>query len=68
MPVTKSYDKKKGCYHIAKTERNIKKYAGQIGRQLGAGLLVDLAKQVMKARLKWKNYCKEDIDWLMKQI
>ena len=76
MAIAKEYDEKKKCYHIPHNAKALKRIASAIADLLKnipvigivASAAKKLAKEIYLEQLKAKNYCKEDIEWVKKNI
>lgn len=69
MGLIKTYDSRKKCWHITKNAKNLKKAAAAIGREIPLGsIAVEIAKTIYLLKLKAKNFCKDDIAWVKKNI
>ena len=70
MALTKEWDSKKKCWHLTKNMKTAKQLAGTFLTGLGpAGWIAKaVGKEIMKQKMKKKNYCEEDIKWAMKHI
>ncbi|MBA7661924.1 hypothetical protein ES703_69944 [subsurface metagenome] len=70
MPIAKNWDAKKKCYHIPHTAKLAKQFASAVSHLVPVigPLAKNIAKEIYLARLKKQNFCKEDIEWVKKNI
>jgi len=70
MPIAKTWDPKKKCFHIPRTAKVLKQFASAIANLVPVlgPLAKNIAKEIYLSRLKAKNFCKEDIEWVKKNI
>ena len=70
MAIIKTWNAKSKCWNITRNAKTLKEFSAMVGKQIPVvgQIGVAMAKEFYLLKLKHKNYCKEDIAWVKKNI